>query len=712
MEDSNSGVHPGPRAGSISNATQSNATQTHTELSGSKKSDESIEPQPTQSDPTQQSDRPQSSTAQSSTAQQPQLSDQQLIDYIYDIALDPGNLPEFIDRIADTGLEASEKHVASDNYSGQNYSPGNSSLQNHSPQNKSRSPLELARIQTLSAILESHLNRAETFLDRVSPDQAVDETRKVLASYDSTPALLINAALEIEEFNQMAVDAYGIDEEASLESLPFIDSDIDTLFTTLRQMLRDRTGKGELLALQLEESEKTESTPLPALMHAHWLDIASAEPLVIGGRSGFVLLVSTDISWPLALDQTLHEVFTLTATERGIVRSLVEGNTLNTIAENRNRSIGTIRTQVKSILAKTRTHSQSELIRVTLSLMEIIKRSPLLGTTTAVVKANSPDSNNPVEFWPAEYQTLVLQDGRKLDYLVQGDSEGHPVLFSHMGYGLAHWPPAALRLAMIHKLKVITPVRSGFGKSDKVDKSADILRVTREDTLAVLDHLDIKQISYIAQGNDLIFALDFAQHYRDRTQQIIGLGSRLPLTTDIQYSGMGKWHRFILSTARYAPHLLYFSAKAAFILGRKIGREQMFKNVHQSSPADIAIQEKPEIKQTLLESSQLSLSEDHTAAFAYAKELFATESDWTELVQQTKDIPAWYVSGDEDPLGDPATIAAYREAYPWINIEVVDNAGQLLFYQKFEELIPRIAESISNCQDYDDAHGDTTAAVT
>jgi len=43
-------------------------------------------------------------------------------------------------------------------------------------------------------------------------------------------------------------------------------------------------------------------------------------------------------------------------------------------------------------------------------------------------------------------------------------------------------------------------------------------------------------------------------------------------------------------------------------------------------------------------------------------------------------------------LGDPATIAAYREAFPWIRIEVIEDAGQLIFFQKFRLIVPRMAE--------------------
>lgn len=594
----------------------------------------------------------------SETSQQAELSDQQIIDYIYDIALDPGNLDCFIDRLQTDANEHGDEAI------------------------------ELGRIQTLSALLESHLSRAEAFLDRLSVEESTSATQVALAPFDSTPALLIDAALKIVDANQPAIDAYDIVIGDSLDSLPFKNTDVDKLFTVLRQMLRDCSGKGSLLALKSDETTEVQQTP--TLLHAHWLDIKSDKAVEVAGRRGFALVVSTDVSWPLALDQTLQEVFGLTTAERDIVRGLVEGGSLKSIADDRCRSLGTVRSQVKSLLSKTQTHSQSELIRVTLSLMEIVRRSPLSVSDQAGnnndLRASSLDNYAAIE-------TLTRTDGRRLDYLVQGADFGAPIIFSHMGYGLMRWPPAALELALEHNLKIVSPIRSGYGESDAVGKSDDILQITRDDTLAVMDHLGIDTCTYVAQGNDLILALDLVAHHPRRINCIVGLGPRLPLPANVQYSGMGKWHRFLLSTARHAPHLVYFAAKAAFTLAQKIGRDQMIKNVHRQSAADLATLEDANIFPTLYESSSISATNERNAAFGYAKELFATETDWSELVRQTSDVPAWFVSGMQDPLGDQATIAAYREVYPWIDIEVVEDAGQLLFFQQFENLIPRIAKS-------------------
>ncbi len=582
------------------------------------------------------------------SGKQAELSDQQFIDAIYDIALDPGNLNQFIDRLE---AEAAELDSAA---------------------------LHLGRVETLSALFESHLSRAESFLDRFDKSDNQSPSEKLFAPFESSPALLINTELLISACNTKAQNTFAVTAGDSIDELPVIAEDADRLFTVLRQLQRDRTGKGVLLSLKLQESANKGDES--ALFHAHWLDIDSLDSKKVAGRHGFVLLVSTRFSWPLALEQTLKEVFGLTTAEQDIVRSLVEGHSLKSIAHNRDRSVGTVRTQVKSVLAKTRTHSQSELILVTLSLMQIVAQSAIVGASASVDTLA-----------PATFSSITRPDGRNVDYLVQGDPVGTPIIFSHMGYGLLRWPPAALDLAAQYHLKIISPVRPGFGNSDPVTKDADILKTVREDTLAILNQLDVDVCPYVSQGNDLIFTMDFAANYPQQVSHIIGLGPRFPLQSTIQYPGMGKWHRFLLSTARHAPHLLYFTAKAAFTLAQKIGRDQMFRNVHRSSPADLAVLDDPAVFPTLLESSTLSVSDNHHAAFAYAKELFATESNWSDLVSRVRETPAWYCSGTQDPLGDPSVIAAYRETYPWLEIEVRQNAGQLLFFQQFEYLIPKIA---------------------
>lgn len=604
-------------------------------------------------------------TARELETESPSGKDHRFIDDIYDIALDPENLDAFIERLGARRLDVDKVRTT------------------------------LRKIEVLGEVFKSHITRAETILDRLVDEPHGTPLERILAPFDTTAAMIVDSTLRIVALNSIAEQVFAIEVGDAIDLLPFEEDDSDQLMLSLRRLLRQQSAVGKLIHVK-----SSTDTGRVVVFHAKWCGIGGGTNQDIDNankpvaRSGYVLLASTELHWPPALDQTLHEVFGLSAAERDIVRALVDGKALKVIARDRDRSLGTIRTQLKSVLSKTRAQSQSELIRVTLSLMDVIERSPELvnknsaSPTDETVPGDRVTTQAP-EFIP--YSTLTVQGGRKLDYLVQGRDDGNPIIFSHMGYGLGRWHPPALKLAAQHNLKVVTPVRSGFGKSDPVLKSDDILNVTRSDTLAVMDKLGIERCPYIVQGNDMLFALDFAAEHSDRVSEIIGLGGRLPLPSEAQYAGMGKWHHFFLSNARYAPHLLYFTTKAAFTLARKVGREKMFISMHKDSPADLSVVNDPELAPTLLEASKLAVDEDTHAAFAYAHELLETESDWSERVEAARNTPIRFVSGLQDPLGDAATIAAYRERFPWIHIDVAEDAGQLLFFQKYRELVPQFA---------------------
>lgn len=76
-----------------------------------------------------------------------------------------------------------------------------------------------------------------------------------------------------------------------------------------------------------------------------------------------------DDAWTERVSETLRRLYKLTGAEIEIVRSIVGGKIVKQIARDRDRSTETVRTQVRSILAKTGTHSQAELACVALRLM-------------------------------------------------------------------------------------------------------------------------------------------------------------------------------------------------------------------------------------------------------------------------------------------------------------------------------------------------------
>lgn len=59
----------------------------------------------------------------------------------------------------------------------------------------------------------------------------------------------------------------------------------------------------------------------------------------------------------------------------------------------------------------------------------------------------------------------------------------------------------------------------------------------------------------------------------------------------------------------------------------------------------------------------------------------------------TRHIRVQIFLAEEDPTIDIGSISKLQEAYPWIEFEVVPEAGLALIYQKPEKLIPLMADA-------------------
>ncbi len=118
--------------------------------------------------------------------------------------------------------------------------------------------------------------------------------------------------------------------------------------------------------------------------------------------------------------------------------------------------------------------------------------------------------------------------------------------------------------------------------------------------------------------------------------------------------------------------------------------------MNKGSPADMALLKDPETLPILVANGELLASKTSNVAQFFAMGILQTERDWSDLILDAKATPTWFVNGIEDPTLDMATIAEYRETYPWIDIEVVPDAGQLMLYKHFENLIPRLANAAQN----------------
>ncbi|MES2667135.1 MAG: helix-turn-helix transcriptional regulator [Pseudomonadota bacterium] len=562
----------------------------------------------------------------------------EIVDRLYDVALDPIRLEDL--------LEVWEGRAA---------------------------PLRVGPVESAIPLddpeIEAHLSRATVFLDRLDQARPAVGYQAVLQDIPRAAAFVSDGGAVITGCNRAAGLVFGIAEGGPITALPFEPEDIDTLRGVIRRVAGRRAEK--VITLRM----RSRLTGSPVIVRASPVDSDASPPLA--------LVLSTELVWPEGFAVTVQEAFGLTGAEVDIVRGITLGHPLRDIAEGRGRSVETVRTQLRSILAKTETHSQSELVRVVLGLMDVA----LVPTDGAPVLPLAEGTTGGLA--PVEMQEMRLATGRRLAWIEFGDPAGAPVLFMHLDFGLIRWPAAAEQTARARGMRVIVPVRAGYGRSDLHGKGTDHLTGVTLDYGAVLDHLGVRAAAVICLGADLRFAMNLSLLRPDLVTGIVGCACQLPLRTAAQYDRMDKWQRFILANARYAPKVLPFLVQAGFSLARRLGKEAFFAQVNGGSPADMATFALPDVRAAMLAGSDVCLTQAWSAHQAFTRECIGSERDWSGVVRATK-VPVVLLQGDQDPQTPMLTVQELMVDFPHLDIRFLPGTGQLLFFARWPQVLDLI----------------------
>ncbi|SLN60898.1 LuxR C-terminal-related transcriptional regulator [Pseudooctadecabacter jejudonensis] len=578
-----------------------------------------------------------------------------IVDQLYDIALDTDSLLPFMEAWNAAGLDAQDVRQT------------------------------VEHIDQFDTAYQAHLTRAETFLRRDATRGAGPDFAAMLSRFHGLAAFIVDATRSVAATNDGARHGFSLEAGQDLSTLDLPAEAVARLRDGIDAVLASPQQGDKLLKITLSGATGT------LLFQLHRLAVASdlAAP--------HVLVVTTHFHWQDGLGQTLEEVFGLTPAEQGIVRALVEGQNAKTISANRGTSEGTVRGQIKTVLAKMSARSQSEVIRLVLSLRDFTAPKTPKDGPPALSTAPTGGTWLQAEVWKP-FKTVTLPDGRRMDYHDMGPVTGAPILYTHMGYCMARWAEPMIKLCFQLGLRVIVPIRAGYGQSDNMDPKGDVLASTRDDTLFLLRYLGIARLPYVTQGGDFLFGIDMAAHHPEVVSELGGICARPSLSGDRHYSTMGKWHRFFLSTGKHAPHLLKFTVKAAVTMCKRIGVTEMFIHMNKGSKSDMSLLEDPHIHAVMIYNAELAASKSTDISQAFTMEVMASEKPWDDLMERAKDTPTWLINGADDPSTDLAAVAEYKELYPWLEIDVIPDGGQMMMFKHYDTIIPRLAAAAKRAQ--------------
>jgi len=382
----------------------------------------------------------------------------------------------------------------------------------------------------------------------------------------------------------------------------------------------------------------------------------------------------------------IARAFDLTEAEEAVLGLSLQGLSRKQIAAQRGVSPETVKKQTERVFAKTGAQSQLELTLISASMYRDAQ------------PAAQPSPGLDVRACALPYfdDERVLCDGsRVVTYRCFGDPDGTPLLFFHGTYGFCRWPAAAEQEAARRGYRVIVPVRPGYGNTTGAEQGQDVLSRIFEDICLILDREGAGAATLVSLENDSFLAFSFAERFPRRTSGIIAFAGVLPMTREIQYRRMDKWHRFVVGTARYTPSLIPLVVRGGFNFAARIGREEFVRQVYGSSPPDLAVMNDPAAREAILAGTRVAVSPRHLAYRAYAQEMreFA-RGEWKPAVEATRNrLPVYFINGTTDPIAPPETVEEFREDYPWITFELHEDAGQFVFYSHWPRLFAALAET-------------------
>ncbi|MEC9310924.1 MAG: alpha/beta fold hydrolase, partial [Pseudomonadota bacterium] len=346
-----------------------------------------------------------------------------------------------------------------------------------------------------------------------------------------------------------------------------------------------------------------------------------------------IVLTGLHHSWTEAHDQVLHRMFGLTVAETRVARELLTGATLPEIATLTGRSVDTLRTQLKSIRRKTYTSNQQQLVRIMTGLEALI----------------TPDSTVP-EGEGGTNHHFLLPDGRKMTYRCIGPDRGLPCLFIHNMLNGPNFTPAQVQDVHRLGLRLICPIRPGFGTSDMdaVTKARPEEAPDRfcADMTALLKHIGHARIVAVGHMSGALYAFRLAQRHPELVSGVFNISGAVPITDLSQIRAMHYRQQVMALTARFTPRMLPTLLRAGISQIDSGGIEAFLNALYRRGTPDRAIAERPEYRDILFTGFRQIIQQGH---WSFAIDSHHVVRDWSRYCTGLPQ-PVILIHGAADPV--------------------------------------------------------------
>jgi pimeloyl-ACP methyl ester carboxylesterase/DNA-binding CsgD family transcriptional regulator len=506
-----------------------------------------------------------------------------------------------------------------------------------------------------SAGARSQLATVEAILRQNAVEPARDPMSAAISEFASA-AIVMTPERRVMTMNDQGEAKFG-GRRGSINSLNWLDPSSVYDFDAICKSAKDRGNRLHCIVRILSEDKP------------HGFSLAEVFVLKIPGHDhGYVIVRSLDLDWSPAVPLMLGSAFGLTDTEVEICRLLYLYSDADQIAKERGTSRLTVRTQIKSILAKTNTPNKVDLIRL---LAVLCARQAKSGKVA--------DWADPLQ----REQHLTLPNGGTVAWTWLGAQKGTPVLLVHgpsigpyFSDKLDDWMNAA-------NIRLIAVSRPGYGHS-----SSDISKSAIDEQISALRHLctslGLSGIVGVGIGCGIAPLLRMAVEADNPFSRLVHFGNFLPLNKE-RIKHHPKVQQTFFRLAKQAPWALEMVVKLGFRVMLQKGIDWYLERAYSESAIDLATCRNPQFAPFVRNGCAHMM---HQGARAFSRDLALV---WEPMDRWLKDLDiplAWYV-GEHHGGFVPEETAMIASVVSQLEFEIIQDAGELLIYQH-----PKIAADL------------------
>lgn len=474
----------------------------------------------------------------------------QLIDLIYEAAIKPSKWTDLLNALAElvdsaeVDLEnpSANKDLLSAITNTESNASISQALKSISNINEVQTNSNTADLGQVNDLLMGHFSQAIKIAKRIVD---VDEQHNIVLSLlDRMPValVLVDSMARVIETNDLADEILTSEGGLTVKS-NILDSGAGNnkrLFNAIDDMSKHEPAltRGQSLSITNEQTQNN-------IM----LFIAPLKQTSPKQQASVAIFISQRKSLPLSLSGEFSEHYELTNKEIIVTEQLVRGLSVQEISDEACISEHTVRSHVKSILKKTDTSRQAELVSLVYNGMTNF--GSLISENEASHKSGVL---NKTKTWQQDYNVLSLKDGRNLAYQEYGDLNGEPVFHCHSVLG------SRLELAFNAKeiskqksVRLIVPDRPGYGASDP-DPETSFTKWAK-DLVQLADHLKIEKFCVTGYVMGSVYAQACAHEIPERIKRIAVICGGFAPTSRTDYETITPLVKLNYRLAKYFPKL-------------------------------------------------------------------------------------------------------------------------------------------------------------